>query len=977
MPEAVSFGRWLRQKRRALDLSQKAFADQVGCAEITVRRMEADAYKPSQELALVLLEKLGVPEAERPQWVRFARGLAAYPNSQALSSPSRTQKTNLPTLSTSFIGREKEQKEIRSLFSSVRLITILGTGGMGKTRLSLQVGQELLNDYPDGVWFVPLGPLQSAGAIVPAVAKALDFSFYREAEPPRQQLLDYVREKHLLLILDSFEHLVDEGVALIVEMLTTAKHLKVLVTSRERLNFQGEQLYRLPGLRTPDAADIATWIQPEEQIKSFSALHLFGERARRVIQGFRLTRDNLAAVTEICNLVDGMPLGIELAATWVEILSPKEIAAEIIRSLDFLETKLRDVPDRHQSIRAVFESSWTLLNQEEQTAFQKLTIFQGSFSREAAQQVGGASLRVLLGLANKSWLQQVEGGRFQLHDVLRQYGYELLQSDANEWQAAKDRHAEYYIDFVEIQGKALQGVRQVEAIRTLNNEFGNNIPAAWNWLVESKRFGDLVNNMLPGLFHFCLVQSQGEGLIPMLRLVRESMSPSEGREQLLQQAIFKTVESFFGENWAVGIQPRERLIRLWAKVEEFELANEMGFWFFVLMEAYFEGVGFDDEFQGIPELIEQTRTKADPWMTGYILLSSVKMLSWLSLAEQEKYLKEALATFQEMGVLHEQGLTLLYLSSIAWNKKAFDEAEQVNRVARQLFEQAGDMLAVSHTWYRSEQINISRGDFDQALIANEERLRIYERMGNRRLMGITWSWQSEHASRYESLERAWDARQRSLALAQETGHILDIAWNNWNLGELYRLTGDVEQACHCYQQAFPLFERLQDYNGMGYYYRGLGEIAFGLEQWEEARSHFQKSLDVLKREHRYVRTWSLAYTQAGLGSCLVGLRDFSGAKQVLQSSVRNAQECGNWDLMLVSLMGFARLYAAVGTSQTAFELATFIANHRTSWNETKNQARLVLEIVSNDLPEETVRVAQGRGLAMTIDEAVEHVLQGG
>lgn len=978
MAETVSFGTWLRQKRRELDLSQKAFANQVGCAEITVRRMEAGEYKPSKELALTLFDKLGIRESERPQWVRFARGLADYPGHQAISSPPRAEKTNLPVPLTSFIGRKKEQEEIRNLLSKGRLITVLGPGGIGKTRLSLQTGQELLIGYPDGVWFVPLAPLESARTLVPALAKALDFSFYLEQQSPRQQLLDYLREKHILLILDSFEQLIGEGAGLIGEILSTAPHLKMLVTSRERLNLQGEQLYRVSGMHIPEAGDLTAWNAAEEQTRSFSALHLFEERASRVRQDFRLTRDNLAAVTEICKLVNGMPLGIELAAAWVEILLPGEIAAEIIRSLDFLETDQQNVSDRQRSIRAVFESSWKLLSEEEQTVFRALTVFRGSFSREAAQRVSGASLHMLLGLANKSWLQQMEAGRFQLHDVLRYYGYERLQTYAEEWQAVNDRHASYYIDFVEMQEQDLRGAKQFEAANNLNKEFGNNIQAAWNWSIERRKFGDVVNKMLPGLFHFCMIRSQVEILVSMAERARKAIPESRSREALLQQATLETVEIYFEVSRILRDDPpQERLANLWAQVQKTGLKNEMGFWFIVLIAAYREGIGFTKIYQGFRELEDLLQAQSAPWFTGYaLLLLSADILSETSPEEGQKYMEAALEIFQESGALHEQGMTFVYLGQIARDKNCFDEAVRYLQAAREFFAKAGDSFRAGYTRWTLAETQLKEGFFDLAFHGYEEQRRIYEKIGYRRGIGFSFSWESLAASRYSTLEHALETRQRSLAIAREVGHLNDIAWFTWELGELYRLIGDIEQANSCYQQAFPDFERLQDYNGMGHYYRGLGDLALQREHWEEACNQFQKSIAVLEQEHRYMQAWSLAYSQAGLGSSLIGLGNFSKAGQVLQNSIRNAEKCGNKDLMHVTLMGFARLYAAVGKSEQAVGLAAFISTHRLSWNETKSQARAVLEKISPRLPEEVTMAATSRGEAMTIEEAVAYVIDG-
>ena len=880
--------------------------------------------------------------------------------------------SHLPLLPTPFMGRRPEVEQIKTLVMSPdhRLVTLIGPGGIGKTRLSIQSASELVDEFPDGVWFVPLAPLQSAEALIPAMAKALDFSFYREEERPRQQIIDFLREKRLVLILDNFEHLLNEGTELIGEFLVTAKNVKVLVTSRERLNLQGEQLYRVSGMRTPSVTDVIAWTDPEEQAKAFSALQLFVERARRVRPDFRLTQDNLEAVTEICRLVGGMPLGIELAAGWLDVLTPKEIVAEVARSMDFLETDLQDVSDRQRSIRAVFESSWKLLTAEEQKVFQQLTVFRGSFSREAAQTVSGASLRILLGLANKSWLQQVEEGRFALHEVLRQYGYERLQSNDEEWQATNDRHADYYLDFVQELEQDMRGVKQIEAANTLNKEFGNNIQAAWDWLIERRRFSDLVNRMLPGLFHLGLIRSHATILIAMTKRARKIMPEAQYREDLVQGAILETVETWFEVSWsAMSNESKERLIKLRERVEQFELADDMGYWIFVLMLAYRVGIDFGKVFVDVQKVLQKPEIKGDPWVFGCVLLLTYS-LPGAEETEREMYLMEALGIFQRIGVVHEQASTLQVLGDMTWIKKSFDRAVQFKQAALELYEKIGDQFSVGQIWFDLARIDLLQGNFDQAFHAYHQALRIYERNGNKRLIGITLSWESLAASRYSTLEHALDTRQRSLVIAQEENSLNDYSWALWEMGELYRLMGDFEQAQIWYQKALPLFEKLQDFNGIGSYYRGMGDIALGLTEWEEACQQFQKSIDALTQDHRSWSIWNIAYVQAGLGRSFIGLGKLSEAREVLQKAIQNAQECNGWDLIFVPLVGCAGLCAAMGKPEQAIELAAFITSQSISWNETKRQARELIEFAARDLPSEVVQDAQVRGQVMTVDQAV-------
>jgi len=687
-----------------------------------------------------------------------------------------------------------------------------------------------------------------------------------------------------------------------------------------------------------------------------------------------LTQDNLEAVTEICKLVDGMPLGIELAAGWLEVLTPKEIATEVTRSLDFLETDLQDVSDRQRSIRAVFESSWKLLSAEEQNVFQKLTAFRGSFSREAAQLVSGASLRMLLGLVNKSWMQQVEEGRFALHDVLRQYGYERLLSNREEWQSANDRHADYYLGFVQELEQDLRGPKQIEAVDALNKEFGNNIQAAWDWLIKRKRFGDLVNRMLPGIFHFSLIRSSVI-LVALTKKARKAMPELQDRRVVLQRAILETVETSFEINWSMmDDQPKERFLKLWATVEEFRLADDMGFWFFILILAYRGGIDSGKDFGDFHRFLQKPEIRENPWVFGQALLLAYT-LAGADEAERERYLLEALRVFQQIGVVHEQAGTLQLLGEIAWFRKSYDQAVQFKQAALELYEKTGNQFGLGEIWFDLAKIALSRGNFDQAFHAYHQQRRIYERSGNKRLIGINLSWESLAASRYGTLAHALDTRRRSLVIAEEENNLNDYSWALWELGELYRLMGNFEQAQLWYQKALPHFEKLQEFNGISSYYRGLGDISLALRQWEEARQQFQKSIEALTQEHRSWSIWSLAYVQGVLGRSLIGLGKFLEAREVLQKAIHNAQEYSGWDLIFVPLVGCASLFAALEKSEQAIELASFVTCQSISWNETKRQAREVIEFASRDVPSEVTQSAQTRGKAMTKDQAVALALQ--
>ncbi len=340
-----------------------------------------------------LAEELGIePAAETIQlYERIRDGLIDV--APAEEAPPH----NLPAALSPLIGRQGELAEIeeRLLDSACRLLTLLGPGGIGKTRLALEAAACLVKYFRQGAYFVPLAPLQSCESIPPAIARSLGFNFSPGGEP-FQQLLDYLRKKELLLVLDNFEHLL-EGANLIIEILQAAPGVKALVTSREGLNLREEFLLPLGGLDYPE---------PKIQGPlTFDAVRLFLEGARRVCPHYRASDEDLAQIGLVCRKVQGMPLAVLLAASWMELLSPVEIAHQVSsHSLDFLEADWRDVPARQRSLRLVFDHSWRLLSKSEQQLFASLSVFRGSFSQAAAEAVTGASLRDLLHLVNKSML---------------------------------------------------------------------------------------------------------------------------------------------------------------------------------------------------------------------------------------------------------------------------------------------------------------------------------------------------------------------------------------------------------------------------------------------------------------------------------------------------------------------------------------------------------------------------------------------
>ena len=500
-----SFGYWLRLKRKALDLTREELAFRVGYSAITIRKIEAEERRPSAQIIERLVEILNVPQNERAAFLEFARGdWKSVPSEASEKEPWRISNgvahSNLPATTTSLIGRDHEITLVcEYLFNpDIRLVTLSGAPGIGKTRLSIAAARAALPYFHDHVFFVPLDSLDNPGLLASTIAQTMGYVTAKNA-PANEQLVDGIGEKQILLVLDNCEHLVDTVAALVRDLLRSCPQLKILATSRESLRVAGEWIFPVPMLKVPDENKSISLASAAE----YPALTLFGERARAVKPDFALDSVNIAAVSAICTRLDGIPLAIELAAARLNLLSPEELAARLKDAFQLLTQGARTTIPRQQTLRATIDWSFQLLSPGERILLRRLAVFSGTFLLEAVEAVCSGDdlppeeiMDHLSGLINKSMLKikaPVESGlandipvenRFQLLESVRQYGFEKL-NESGESQTWRNRHLAYYLAKAEAAEFHLRGARRLECTRYLTAELAN-FRAAVDWSYSGK-----------------------------------------------------------------------------------------------------------------------------------------------------------------------------------------------------------------------------------------------------------------------------------------------------------------------------------------------------------------------------------------------------------------------------------------------------------------------------------------------------------
>jgi predicted ATPase/DNA-binding SARP family transcriptional activator len=972
--EAIDYGRkWL-----ALDTLHEPAHRRLMLA-YALGGQQAAALRQFDECVRILKEEIGVdPEPETMEMHDAIQKKAVKPQSASIKSPAEPASSvviekNLPTHPTPFIGRTKELVEIQKYIEdpSCRLVTLLGPGGSGKTRLASQTGYlfDKANAFNDGVFFVQLAPLTNSNSIIQAIQKQLKISSPTNQDDSRRQLINYLKSRHILLILDNLEHLIDhETISLVTDFISNSQQLKILITTRERLNIQGENVYPVEGLERPTNESILSEPEPDSVTNRFGAIQLFEQSARRVQPSFRATRQNIDSIAKICSYVKGMPLAIELAASWVEVLPVSDIYKEIKESLDFLQSELHDVPDRQRSLRAVFDTSWSKLSKPTRSTIKALSVFRSSFSRNAAQAITGASIKTLLELSNKSWLQPQQDGRYQIHELLRQFAFEILEQDSITYEQVKERYCAYYNGYASTLWIMMKGSNQLAAFSGMEVEF-ENIRTAWNWLAIKRDYEEAINNILPVLFSYSEIRGKSLELLDMCdKMIKALGGISQSKKRTRAEIILLAVQSAFNIDghpvrytFFEGIYPvdQENTKRSWLLAQKTIKLYELGFWGTLLAFNYGHVFGYKDVLYVLQQTIQHFKENNDRWEMANAELHFAMLLLRPGINSDailedsiHLYLSEAIDIFNSLGDDVNAGHSLSMMGSLRMKEEKLHEAIQQWEVARSRL-----LKADVNEWAAASSINwhigdayLQMGKFKEAFDRFQEISRVNLEHGFIQQAVGALSKESFEKARYGDLEEAIAIRKQCIELIQETGPEYQLAWNFWEMGELMRLTGNFQSATKWFERAHEIFKKHQDSIGMAFYWRGVGDLSLLANDLQTAKQYFETCEQVARiGQHN----WMTIYSLSSLSIIKLKSGDMESAASDLTEALRLAQKVHDPGITLKIIANVAELLAFKNQTESSIELSSFVLTHFASWNEIERQSsELMSSLKSKLLPRE-------------------------
>ncbi len=880
--------------------------------------MRSEACEQYEKCRQVLATELGVEPME--ETTRLYEQIK-YGVFQAAPSRRTQRINNLPTNLTSFVGRERELVEIDTLIEdpNCRLLTLVGPGGVGKTRLVITAANRQLEAFPSGACFVPLAGTNSFEGIVPSILQSLNLNPTGEGDL-KKQLMDYLRDKDLVLMLDNFEHLL-EGAAVVTEILQQAPGVMVLVTSRQRLGLLAEWVFEVNGLSYPTG-------KGKQDLVAYEAVMLFQQRLHQVKPRHSIIEDDLPSMTRICQLVEGLPLGIELAASAVRRRSIDQVANAIESGTEDLRVSYKDIPERHRSIRAVFDHSYRLLTENEQSAFSGLAVFRGGFTVETARQVAEATPEVLEALVEHSMVRyDSQQERYDLHELVRQYALDKLRAQGME-SNLRQRHCRYFIQALERWEVEQEGAGQADALAEMDHELAN-LHLAWEWACQQQDLAGL-SQALQGMGRYYLIRSrlvEGEhdyqAALDMLKGMTELNPQGQHLKALLlayECLFFRSGTGWFDESNIR--QTLEQCIRILKSLQQAgeEVRRDM-IWMLYQLGLYIEG--------------------SDP-------MRAVQLTQYsLDLARQT-------------GNHRYQGLSLWALGNIKHYQTEFHEAERFYQEALTELRTLGDTFHIALVLRDLSLLSINLGNVDVSLQAARESAQIYRSLGDRTFyefglssLGlILWfgrQWEEADKAYEENIPHLQDMEDR---------YLLCDDCSRWSIIKMF--LGQYETARVMAQSNMELENQLNDIFAKACNYYALGGVALAQGHVEQASPFLEKAATFIKQTGDLTNwawaagTWSLALIKLGQGR---------QAQELLLLALQTGVKLHSYPSLSFTLPTVALVLANTGQVERAVELCGLIDEHamcgKTPWFE--DVAGKTIKEMASSLTPEVVEAARERG----------------
>jgi predicted ATPase/DNA-binding SARP family transcriptional activator len=752
------------------------------------------ALKQYQTFEQSLRKELGLdPQPETRALYKQIRKGDIKQSQVGIKSEAITPPHNLPQQLTSFIGREREQEEILHLLTRNRLVTLTGSGGIGKTRLSLQLGTKVLNQFPDGVWLIELASLANPDLIPQAILSALHLG--EQADKTHLQVLEeQLNNKKLLLILDNCEHLIEASARVVYTLLTSASQIKILATSREALGISGELSWLVPSLSLPDLKSHLTF----EQLNQYESIRLFIERALLVRSHFTVDQASVSAIAQICSRLDGIPLAIELAAARVNALGVKQIARRIDDRFRLLTRGSRTTLERHQTLRATIDWSYNLLDANEKKLLARLSVFMGGWTLEAAEQVCVKErsefyvLDVMSDLIDKS-LVIMDGStgeaRYHFLETTRQYAHEkLLQSEEDE--ALRNQHLVYFQDLAEKGNSEITGPRQAEVIDLLDTEL-DNFRAALDWCVSIKHI---------------------EAALQMLGALGWAWD---------MRGYYNEVRSWFEKIRVLG--DCARYPEAYAR-----LLNHLG--------------RFAADFDRRPDaesILEESRaiwlklgSRGKQGLADVLCFFGMDAQHKGNLDQAESFYKKSLAVAQKCNHQRVIAGSICFLGQIEQQRGQIASAHSLYEQSLELSRRTGDLLLISISGGNLGDLLLEHRNYEKARPLFDQELEINEKLQFRFGLAATWISFGDLYRREGNYVQAEECLEKSIRVSHDLGMKGRMSYNLYLLGLLALHQNNYSSAVVRFREYFDLGRVLEEKISLYRFFTGMSAIAAGTKQSE-------------------------------------------------------------------------------------------------------------------------------------------------